>query len=123
MVTWGLVAELAVFFWRPNYEIDMYECADAFEFRNQFEGAVAALGEPIATDASVDEQADRRFRLINGTLVCAIGAALGEKIADPEDHFIGMHVPTWIERFNEGLDVADERLKQLAPDGLPIWQD
>ena len=47
---------------------------------------------------------------------------LGEKI-DPEDHFIAMHVPTWIERFNEGLDVADERLKQLAPDGLPIWQD
>ena len=34
-----------------------------------------------------------------------------------------MHVPTWIERFNEGLDVVDERLKQLAPDGLPIWQD
>jgi len=23
VVTWGLVAELAVFFWRPNYEIDM----------------------------------------------------------------------------------------------------
>jgi hypothetical protein len=33
-----------------------------------------------------------------------------------------MYIPQWIEQFNEGLNVANERLKQLSPEGLPIWE-
>jgi hypothetical protein len=33
-----------------------------------------------------------------------------------------MHVPRWRNQFKEGLDVASERLKQLSPEGLPIWK-
>jgi hypothetical protein len=34
-----------------------------------------------------------------------------------------MYIPRWTEQYFEGLDVSQERLKQLAPEGLPIWRD
>lgn len=122
VATWGLISEHGAYFWRPNYEIEMYECAKAFELRNDYEGQVPAFGEPVPKDASTEEQAERRATLIRGTLVCMIGAAIDEPI-DWDDSFVAMHLPAWIEQFHEGLDVASERLKQLAPQGLPIWED
>jgi hypothetical protein len=122
VATWGLLSELGAFFWHPNYEIEMHECAKAFEFQNVYEGQVPALGEPVAKDASTEDQVERRSKLIKGTLVCMIGAVIDEPI-DWDDLFVGMHLPSWIEQFHEGLDVADQRLKQLAPEGLPIWED
>jgi hypothetical protein len=51
-----------------------------------------------------------------------IGAAVDEPI-DWDDSRVDMYIPMWTEQFFEGLDVANERLKQLAPEGLPIWKD
>jgi hypothetical protein len=122
VATWGLISELGAFFWRPNYELEMHECAKAFEFRNDYEGQVPALGEPVPKDASIEERAHRRHSLNKGTLLCMIGAAIGEPL-DWDDMFVGVHVPIWLDQFSEGLDVADERLKQLSPQGLPIWEE
>jgi hypothetical protein len=50
-----------------------------------------------------------------------IGAAINEPI-DWDDSMLGMHLPNWVNQFYEGLGVANERVKQLAPEGLPIWR-
>jgi hypothetical protein len=120
--TWALVSEMGVFYWRPNYDIEMHECAKAFEFRNAYEAEVPALGEPRENDASVEGLADREYQLVKGSLVCMIGAALDEPI-DWDDVFVSMHFENWQGQFNEALSVASERTTQLAPDGLPIWEN
>jgi hypothetical protein len=51
-----------------------------------------------------------------------IGAALDQPI-DWDDFMVSMHVEDWRGQFNEALSVARERSLQLAPDGLPIWED
>jgi hypothetical protein len=122
VATWGLIAELGVFFWRPNYELEMHECAEAFEFRNVYEGEAPALGEPVDRDASDDVKGKRLASLIKGTLVGMIGAAVDEPIGR-DDLTVGMYISRWREQYFEGLDVSQERLKQLAPEGLPIWRD
>jgi hypothetical protein len=122
VATWALVCELAAFYWRHNYTYEMHECAKPFEFRNVYEGEVPALGEPRDKDASVEELGDRKFQLVKGSLVCMIGAALDEPI-DWDDVFVSMHFENWRGQFNEALSVASERTTQLAPDGLPIWED
>jgi hypothetical protein len=70
VMTWALVSEMAVFCWRPNYELEIHECAKAFEFRNVYEGEVPAFGEPRKHDAPVEELGDRKFQLVKGSL-CA----------------------------------------------------
>jgi hypothetical protein len=124
VTTWGYVAEFANFYWRPNYELDMRVCAEVFEFRNDYEGEVASLGWPIEADADVMRQADRLGGLVKGMLINAIRAAMPDAYSvDWDDPFVGMHLPQWNDQFEEGLDVAKERLRQLAPRGLPIWQE
>ena len=122
VATWGLISEFGAFFWRPNYELEMHGCAKAFEFRNLYEGGMPPLGEPLPEDASTEEQVERRSRLLKGTFVCMVAAAIDEPV-DFGDLFIGMQLPNWTEQFHEGLDVANERLTQLAPEGLPIWEN
>jgi hypothetical protein len=113
---------LGGFFWRPNYGLEMHECAVAFEFRNVYEDEVPTFGQPVDSDASDEVRGKRLASLIKGTLICMIGAAVDEPI-DWDDYMVGMYVPRWTEQFFEGRDVANERLKQLAPQGLPIWKD
>jgi hypothetical protein len=113
---------MAVFFWRPNYEYEMAELAEVFGFSNIFEETVVAIGEPVADPGDVDQVADRLHELVKGSLVCMVASALNEEI-DPDDPIVAMHVPRWFEQFKEGTEVASERLKQLAPDGLPIWEN
>jgi hypothetical protein len=121
VATWGMISELGAFFWRPNYELEMDECAKAFEFRNVYESEVPSLGEPVPKGATAEAPVVRMYGLMKGTLVRMIGAAIDEPI-DPDDLFIGMQLPNWIDQFHEGLSVANERLNQLAPEGLPIWE-
>lgn len=119
VVTWALVTEFAVFHWKPNYELEMHECATAFEFRNELEGEIAALGEPVAEEH--DAEVDRLLGLHKGSLANMIAAAIDRPVSwgDP---FVGMHLPAWQEQFQEGMSTAVERMKQLAPTGLPIWE-
>jgi hypothetical protein len=121
VITWALVAEMAVFFWQPNYEFEMCECAKAFEFTNVHEGEVAALGQALSESASDMEKGTRLHNLSKGTLACAIRAALDANVPT-DDPFLNLHFPSWFELFLEGRSVASERLSQLAPDGLPIWR-
>jgi hypothetical protein len=122
VATWTYVAELGAFFWRPNYELELRECAEAFALRNEYEGEVAALGEPVREDATVEEQSSRDYALQKAALKCMVGAATGVSVDLEDDAFVGMHIQNWQACFYEGLAVAKERVEQLAPGGLPIWE-
>jgi len=119
--TWGLVAEIATTFWRPNYEIEMFECAKAFEFRNEQEGKIAALGEPTSMGASDEAEVTRTYDLMKGTLYEMVGAAIEESV-EP-DFLVTVYIQQWIDQVFEGLSVAKEVIEQHAPEGLPIWED
>lgn len=121
VLTWAFSAEMAVFFWRPNYTYEMTQLAEALRFKNIFEETVVAIGEPVDDETDPKQIADRAYELAKGSLVCMVAAALNEEI-NPDDPFVGIHVPQWLDQFKEGKVVASERLKQLAPEGLPIWE-
>ena len=123
VLTWGLIADLGAFFWRPNYELEMYECAQAFEFRNSYEGQVPAFGEPVSTDPSDEERGKLLAELLKGTLFCMISAAIDEPVEFESDPIVGMHIPQWTELFLDARQVANERINELAPQGLPIWKN
>lgn len=121
VLTWAVSAEMAVFFWRPNYAFEMTQLAEAFGFNNIFEETVVAIGGPVDDGANPRAVGDRFCELVKGSLVCMVAAALAEEI-DPDDPFVAMYLPAWLNQFNEAKEVARERLTQLAPEGLPIWE-
>lgn len=121
VVVWGLVAEYAVYFWRPNYEYEIHACEVVFGFRNLYESTPVAFGHPTPAGATEDQKADRLAAVAKACLYGMISAALDEPV-EPENSFINMHLPTWTSEFAEGSVVGGERLKQLAPDGIPIWE-
>jgi hypothetical protein len=120
VVTWALVADMAVHLWRPNYDLEIAECAQTFGLSNVYETTIVNLGRP-GDDESEDAEADRRYDLVKGTLICMIAAALDEEI-DPEDPLVLLGIDVWTPYFGAGLETAGQCLSQLAPDGLPIWK-
>jgi hypothetical protein len=122
VVTWAFVGEFGAFFWRPNYELELHACAEAFGLHNEFEGEVAALGEPLGEGASVEEEGAREYALQKATLAAMIGAATGKPLDWETDVFVAFIIPAWQDQFIAGKRVAKERLGQLAPEGLPIWE-
>lgn len=122
VLTWAYVAEFAAFFWRPNYEYELDECAKAFELRNVYESTVLDRGKPATKDADPQEKADRWYELAQAALLGMMSAALNERIEPGQDPFINVHMPSWLEYFSEGRLAGGDRLTQLAPDGLPIWE-
>lgn len=121
VAVWGQIPEMAEFYWRPNYEIEIDECATAFELRDPFESTVVHYGRPLAAGATVEDSATWLSDLVEATLYCMVSAALDEEIAPP-DMFIEMEKPTWFDQHTAGRSAAAERLEQLAPEGLPIWE-
>lgn len=121
VLTWALAAEMAAFFWRPNYAYEMTQLSEVLGVNNIFEETVVAIGEPVNDETDQEQVADRGYELVKGSLVCMVATALNEEI-DPDDPFVAMHLPRWLDQFKEGKVVASERLKQLAPEGLPIWE-
>ena len=122
VVTWALVAEFAVFFWRPNYDYELAECTKVFEIRNDYEATVLYYGRPLDEDATADDKGQRLHDVAQASLYGSVSAALDVPIAPGDDPFMGVHMPAWIDQFMEGKRVGGERLTQLAPDGLPIWE-
>lgn len=121
VVTWAYVSEFGAYFWQPNYEYELHECAKVFELRNVYEATVLDRGQPPPKDADVEERAGRTYDLIQATFLGMMSTALDERIEPGQDPFINIHMPHWIEFFAEGRIAGGDRLKQLAPDGLPIW--
>ena len=123
VVTWTLVTELACAFWRPNYEYEMAECATVFEIRNDYESTVIHYGAPVADAVDENQGAKRHHDLARWSLFSLISAAIDEQCVPGEDHFIDLQLHDWIEQLIvQGCGTAGERLEQLAPGGLPIWE-
>lgn len=122
VVTWSLVTEFAVFYWRPNYDYEIDECASVFEIRNDYENTTLYYGRPLHEEATADDKAQRLHDLAEAALYGSVSAALDEPIAPGDDVLMGDAMPAWINEFFEGRRVGAERLKQLAPRGLPIWE-
>jgi hypothetical protein len=117
-----MVSQQGAFYWRPNYELEMHHCAEALEFRNEYEGELPAIGSPGPKDAPDEERGALAYALEKGSLRCMVSAALDEPIAS-DDMFLRMQAPNWHHHFNEASSVTRERSLQLAPEGLPIWED
>ena len=120
VMAWALVADMAVFYWRPNYDLEISECAEVFGFSNAYEATIANIGRP-GDDDSLWAEAGRRHELTKGALICIVAAALDEEI-DPDDPLLTLGVEGWSPHFEAGLDTAAERIMGLAPEGLPIWR-
>lgn len=120
VMAWALAADMATFYWRPNYDLEISECAEVFGLSNVYETTIANIGRP-GDDDSLWAEAGRRHELTKGSLICIVAAALDEEI-DPDDVFLTLGVEGWSPHFEAGLDAASERIKGLAPEGLPIWK-
>jgi hypothetical protein len=118
---WAVLADLAAFFWRPNYLLELNSCATVFGFENVYERRVVAFGAPQGDRDDIAAEAQRRGRLGRGSLICVIGAATGIDATDSV--WIDVALNAWDFQLEEASATASEYLEQVAPDGLPVWEE
>ena len=80
VVVWTLVAEQAVFYWRPNYDIEMDVVASVFGADSIYEQTVIEYGRPVASHASDDERSGRLYRWMQTSLYGVVSAALDRPV-------------------------------------------
>lgn len=117
VATWALISQYVAHVFRDNYDYEMLECGKAFGFESLYEETTVHYGKPADGRATEDEETERLHDIVKVSLYGMVSAVLGDAI-EPEDDSINEQLEAWIEQFSTGLEVGEERLEQLAPDGL-----
>ena len=114
---WAYTAEITAGLWSERYESEMQAAARLFHTENADEQRITSLGRDLAAAPAEDKEQLASFR--SSVLEALASAAFGRELAADPDWIASMW-PKWLPFYRRGRQIADERLKQLATQGLHL---
>lgn len=118
VVVWGYVSDVVAQLWPDQYDGVCGEIAALVNVANDQEAEVFRIGGPLDESLSDDDLGKALVTYSRGLLAATAHAATGKAVAS-DNPWLGMAFPVWNECYAEGEEVVAERMRQLAPDGLP----
>jgi hypothetical protein len=117
------MVRVAAQMWAPEYKENILEAGDVFGVENEYEDFLLALGEQgFGEQDDVQQQATHLRELARAALEAMVSSAIAWAVPR-DDIWIEMAQLKWIDCFFDGWHTVSERMKELAPDGLPILAD